>query len=137
MSTSTLPARAADQRPSSSVRLFVRHYVELLLSMAAGMVVLGRVEGLVLPDLTARADVGVLVTATSTALGMGAWLRHRGHPRRGVAEMAAAMYLPVPLLLVPWCPGAASGEAVLLWGLVLMLLAMALPIPLQPGEYAS
>src|SRR3954464_14215860 len=119
MSTSTLPARAADQRPPPAVRLVGRHDVGLLLSMAAGMVVLGRFEGLVWPDLTTRADVGILVTATGTALGVGAWLRHRGHPRRGVAEVSAAMSLPVPLLVVPWWVGAVSGEAVLLWGPVL------------------
>ena len=138
MTTNTLPDRTDAPRPSSAlpVRHFVRHYVEMLVAMVVGMVVLDRLEGLVLPDLMSRADVGALVMATNMAVGMGAWMRFRGHSRRGIAEMAAAMYLPFLVLLVPWWAGAVAGDAVMLWGHVLMLLSMAMAMVLHPAEYA-
>ena len=124
------PARA------HRVRHFVRHYLEMVVAMLVGMVVLGPVEGLVWPDLTARADVGVLVMATNMAIGMGAWMRYRGHSWRGVAEMSASMYVPFLVLLVPFWAGAIGEHAMMTWGHVLMLPAMAAVMLLRPAEYA-
>jgi flagellar biosynthetic protein FliP len=124
------PARA------HRVRHFVRHYLEMVVAMLVGMVVLGPVEGLVWPDLTARADVGVLVMATNMAIGMGAWMRYRGHSWRGVAEMSASMYVPFLVLLVPFWAGAIGEHALMTWGHLLMLPAMAAAMLLRPAEYA-
>ena len=124
------PARA------HRVRHFVRHYLEMVVAMLVGMVVLGPVEGLVWPDLTARADVGVLVMATNMAIGMGAWMRYRGHSWRGVAEMSASMYVPFLVLLVPFWAGAIGEHALMAWGHLLMLPAMAAAMLLRPAEYA-
>jgi hypothetical protein len=124
------PARA------HRVRHFVRHYLEMVVAMLVGMVVLGPVEGLVWPDLTARADVGVLVMATNMAIGMGAWMRYRGHSWRGTAEMSASMYAPFLVLLVPFWAGAIGEHALMTWGHLLMLPAMAAAMLLRPAEYA-
>jgi hypothetical protein len=124
------PARA------HRVRHFVRHYLEMVVAMLVGMVVLGPVEGLVWPDLTARADVGVLVMATNMAIGMGAWMRYRGHSWRGTAEMSASMYAPFLVLLVPFWAGAIGESALMTWGHLLMLPAMAAAMLLRPAEYA-
>jgi len=124
------PARA------HRVRHFVRHYLEMVVAMLVGMMVLGPVEGLVWPDLTARADVGVLVMATNMAIGMGAWMRYRGHSWRGVAEMSASMYVPFLVLLVPFWAGAIGEHALMAWGHLLMLPAMAAAMLLRPAEYA-
>ena len=124
------PARA------HRVRHFVRHYLEMVVAMLVGMMVLGPVEGLVWPDLTARADVGVLVMATNMAIGMGAWMRYRGHSWRGVAEMSASMYVPFLVLLVPFWAGAIGEHALMTWGHLLMLPAMAAAMLLRPAEYA-
>ena len=115
---------------------FVRHYLEMVAAMLAGMLVLGPLEGLVWPALTARADVGVMVMATNMAIGMGAWMRFRGHSWRAVAEMSAAMYVPFLVLLVPFWAGGISGHALMTWGHVLMLPAMAAVMLLRPDEYA-
>jgi hypothetical protein len=118
------------------VRHFVRHYVEMVVAMLVGMMVLGPVEDLVWPGLTARADVGVMVMATNMAIGMGAWMRFRGHSWRGVAEMSASMYVPFLVLLVPFWAGAIGEHAMMMWGHVLMLPAMAAVMLLRPDEYA-
>ena len=131
MTTDTaVPAR------SHRVRHFVRHYVEMVLAMIVGMLVLGPVVDLVWPSLTARADVGVMVMATNMAIGMGAWMRFRGHSMRAIAEMSASMYLPFLVLLVPFWAGAIGGHAMMTWGHVLMLPAMAAVMLLRPAEYS-
>src|SRR5688572_13356533 len=118
------------------VRHFVRHYLEMVVAMLAGMLVLGPVEDLVWPTLTARADVGVMVMATNMAIGMGAWMRFRGHSWRGIAEMSASMYVPFLVLLVPFWAGAIGEHTMMTWGHVLMLPAMAAVMLLRPDEYA-
>jgi len=118
------------------IRHLVRHYLEMVLAMLAGMFVLGAIEHLVWPGLMDRTDVGAMVMATNMAVGMGAWMRFRGHTWRGIVEMSAAMYVPFVVLLVPFWFGAVSGGAVMTWGHVLMLPAMAVPMVLRPHEYA-
>jgi flagellar biosynthetic protein FliP len=135
MTTDSLPTAQPYSR-SHSVRHFVRHYVEMVVAMLVGMLVLGPVEDLVWPGLTARADVGVMVMATNMAIGMGAWMRFRGHSWRGVAEMSASMYLPFLVLLLPFWAGGIDGHAMMMWGHVLMLPAMAAVMLLRPAEYA-
>ena len=120
----------------SRVRHFVQHYLEMVVAMLAGMFVLGPLEHAVWPALTARPDVGVLVMATNMSIGMGAWMRFRGHSWRGIAEMSAAMYVPFAVLLVPFWAGAIGEHALMTWGHLLMLPAMALVMVLRPAEYA-
>jgi flagellar biosynthetic protein FliP len=115
---------------------FVRHYLEMVVAMLVGMVALGPLEGLVLPAQTARPDVGVMVMATNMSIGMGAWMRFRGHSWRAVAEMSAAMYVPFVVLLVPFWTGAIGEHTLMSWGHLLMLPAMALVMLLRPAEYA-
>ncbi len=122
--------------PAHPVRHFVRLYLEMVVAMFAGMLVLGAVVALVWPGLTARADVGAMVMATNMAIGMGAWMRFRGHSWRGIAEMSAAMYAPFLVLLVPFWAGAIGEHALMTWGHVLMLPAMAAVMLLRPAEYA-
>jgi hypothetical protein len=135
MTTESLQTTAAHPR-AHRVRHFARHYAEMVVAMLVGMLVLGPVEDLVWPGLTARADVGVMVMATNMAIGMGAWMRFRGHSWRGVAEMSAAMYVPFLVLLVPFWAGGISEHALMMWGHVLMLPAMAAVMLLRPDEYA-
>lgn len=130
-----VPAPAARRGPS--LRSFLLHYAEMLVAMLVGMQAFGWLEGLAWPGLMDRADVGALVMAGNMALGMGAWMRVRRHSWRGIAEMSAAMYLPFLALLVPYWAGGVSGAAVLLWGHVLMLPAMALAMLARPGDHAG
>ena len=119
----------------SSAWHFARHYLEMVAAMLVGMAVLGFLHGLAWPLLTARADIGVLVMATDMAIGMGAWMRVRGHSWRGIAEMSASMYAPFAALLVPYWTGLVGGHDLMIWGHVLMFPAMALVMYLRPAEY--
>ena len=137
MTTGTLRTTAHDVHPRRHrVWHFVRHYLEMVVAMLVGMVVLGPLEHLVWPALTARHDVGAMVMATNMAIGMGAWMRYRGHSWRGISEMSASMYLPFVVLLVPFWAGAIGEGALMTWGHVLMLPAMAAVMLLRPAEYA-
>ena len=100
------------------------------------LVRLGELHEFAWPSLTARVDVGVLVMATDMAIGMGAWMRVRGHSWRGIAEMSASMYLPFLALLVPYWTGYVGGHDLMMWGHGLMFPAMALVMYLRPSEYA-
>ncbi len=119
----------------STVRHLVRHSLEMVVVMLIGMVVLSLVQQLVWTSLNFYSAVGVLVIATDMALSMGAWMRVRGHSWRGIAEMAASMYGPFIVLLVPYWKGAFSGAELMAWGHVLMLPAMALVMYLRRAEY--
>jgi hypothetical protein len=134
---SSAPDRhTAPHSRGSRVWHFLRHYLEMVVAMLVGMFVLGPLEGLVWPALTARPDVGVLVMATNMSIGMTAWMRFRGHSWRGIAEMSASMYLPFVVLLVPFWAGAIGEHTMMTWGHLLMLPAMALVMLLRPSEYA-
>ena len=129
MSTQTrTPETPAARRTRGPVVSFALHYLEMVVAMLVGMVVLDRVWALVWPGLTARTDVMALVMATDMAIGMAAWMRFRRSGRRHIAEMCAAMYLPFVVLLVPFWAGVISGGVLLTAGHLLMLPAMAVPM---------
>jgi hypothetical protein len=139
MTTETVPApdrHTAMPSRGRPVWRFVRHYLEMVVAMLVGMYTLGGVEDLVLPSVTVRADVGVLVMATNMAIGMGAWMRFRGHSWRGIVEMSAAMYVPFVALLVPFWAGTIGEHTLMAWGHLLMLPAMGLVMLVRPAEYA-
>jgi hypothetical protein len=128
------PAPSLRSRRSTAWHL-VRHFLEMVVAMLIGMVVLGLLQQLVWPSLNFYSAVGVLVMATDMAIGMGAWMRVRGHSWRGIAEMSASMYGPFIALLVPYWTGAVSGAELMAWGHLLMFPAMALVMYLRPAEY--
>src|SRR3954451_11005119 len=92
----------------SAVWHLVRHYLEMVVAMFAGMVALGPVWGLVWPGWTGTTETMVLGMGTNMAIGMGAWMPFRRHSVVAIAEMAAAMYLPFLVLLVPYWAGTVS-----------------------------
>ncbi|RKN53186.1 hypothetical protein D7193_21945 [Micromonospora costi] len=107
----------------------LRHLGEMVLAMIAGMLLLDPVWSLVAGPLgltTAldRPDVAALVMATNMTAGMTVWMRHRRHSAGACAEMAAAMYVPFLVLLMPYWAGRIAGDAVLLGGHLLMVPAM-------------
>ena len=86
----------------SAVRTFTRHYLEMVVAMIVGMVVLG--TALAVPLELAGADVSnwrseapallLLGMAFTMTVPMVAWMRHRGHGWAPAADMTAAMFLP-------------------------------------------
>lgn len=125
-----------------SARRFGRHYLEMVVVMVISMMFFTPVWELSLRALGSsglldRADVGVVTMATSMTVGTALWMSWRGHGRRPVAEMAAAMFLPFLVLLGPLWAGVLTEQGVLGAGHVLMLLAMAVVMLLRPEEYAD
>ncbi|KRC64318.1 hypothetical protein ASE12_05770 [Aeromicrobium sp. Root236] len=81
-----------------------RHYVEMVIAMSVGMLVLGVLRsalGLTV-ELADRPGTSYLLMATDMAIGMAAWMRFRGHAWAMTAEMCAAMYVPAVLLPLVW-----------------------------------
>jgi hypothetical protein len=149
--TSAAPLTAAppahtDAHPHTphrlSARTFVLHLLEMVVAMAVGMVALHPVWTVALdavgaPGLMDNAYTGALIMATNMTVAMCGWMRFRGHRWRPVVEMGAAMYVPFLVLFVPLALDLIDEGALLLWGHVLMLPAMAAVMLLRPHEYAS
>ncbi|GGO28447.1 hypothetical protein GCM10011576_54040 [Micromonospora parathelypteridis] len=124
-------AAPSDAAPTGDTRPLLWHLGEMALAMLAGMLLLGGLwdaagASLGLAGPLRRPDVAALVMATNMTVGMTVWMRYRAHHWRGVGEMAAAMYVPFLLLLVPWWVGLLDADALLLGGHLLMVPAMVL-----------
>jgi hypothetical protein len=130
----TLSAERTHSRRRTAWHL-VRHYLEMVVAMIVGMVVLDPVWGLVWPGWTAIFGIHVLLMATNMAIGMAAWMAVRRHSAAVIAEMCAAMYLPFLVLLVPYWLGAVSCGVVMTAGHLLMLPAMAVPLVRRRHEH--
>ena len=99
--------------------------------MVAGMLLLGPLwelagAALGVGDALARPEVAALVMATNMTVGMTVGMRYRAHRWHAVGEMAAAMYVPFLLLLVPFRAGLIDADALMLGGHLLMIPAMVL-----------
>jgi hypothetical protein len=132
---------AAHTTQHLSARKFALHFAEMVVAMAVGMVALHPVWTFVLdavgaPGLMSNPYTGALIMATNMTVAMSAWMRIRGHRWRPIAEMGAAMYLPFLVLFVPLALDYIDEGALMLWGHVLMLPAMAAAMLLRPHEYA-
>jgi hypothetical protein len=87
---------------SPAAKHFIRHYVEMVIAMFAGMGLLGVPFGWALGalgsswnELTDTAPALMfLAMATTMTVPMVGWMIYRGHGRRANGEMAAAMYVP-------------------------------------------
>ena len=127
-------------RPAA--KRFIRHYVEMVIAMFGGMVVLGvpaeaalRATGTsshdLYVDVPALALLGMAVIMT---VPMVAWMRYRGHGWRPNAEMAASMFLPTfaVIALLP-----AGIEVMTLMGIqhAVMFPAMLVAMLLRRAEY--
>jgi flagellar biosynthetic protein FliP len=117
------------------IRHVVTHYLEMVVAMVVGMVALGPVWNAAWPGLSGHVAAESLVMATDMAIGMGAWMRFRGHSWSAIAVMSAAMYLPFLVLLVPYWLGAITGGTLMGAGHILMLPAMALAMLWRRSEY--
>jgi hypothetical protein len=118
-------------------RHFFRHAIEMAVAMLVGMELLAPVwAGVFGEALLARPEVAAFLAATGMTLAMTVWMRYRGHGRARVLEMAAAMYVPYLVALVPFWLGLFPGEDVLMAGHTLMLPAMAVAMLVHRAEYS-
>ena len=128
---------AASTQVRAPWRHFVRHFAEMVVAMAVGMLVLGLALKplLGMSDLFQRADMSALIMATNMTIGMSVWMRYRGHSRASTAEMGAAMYIPFAVLLIPFWAGLLPGNVIMMGGHVLMLPAMVAAMLHRRSEY--
>lgn len=103
---------------------FALHFAEMMLAMGVGMMLIHPVWGLVVPGLDDRTGTDTLLMGVDMAIGMGVWMRIRGHGWRMIIEMSAAMVGPFVVLLAPYAAGGLSADAYSGLGHFLMVVAM-------------
>jgi hypothetical protein len=74
-------------------KTFIRHYVEMLIAMFAGMGVLGGGVAAAGVDVGPPA-IALLWMAFTMSVPMVAWMRYRGHGWAASWEMTASMFIP-------------------------------------------
>jgi flagellar biosynthetic protein FliP len=111
---------------------FTGHYVEMVAAMLIGMMAL---HPLWPSSWLERADVDALVMATNMTVAMTAAMLLRRHSWPRIAEMAAAMYLPFVVLLVPFWLGAIGGGTLMVAGHVIMFPLMLAAMVWRRAEY--
>jgi hypothetical protein len=125
-------------------RRFIRHYVEMVIAMFAGMIILGipgeaalRAVGTSTMELKVDAPALVLLgMATMMTIPMVAWMRRMGHGWQPCNEMAASMYLPTLAVIAMMAADAASFGAAMTLEHVLMLPSMLVAMLLRREEYS-
>jgi transcriptional regulator GlxA family with amidase domain len=122
-------------RARPGLRRFVGHYLEMVLAMLAGMGILGGLWMLIWPGIMDRPVLHTLEMAADMTIGMAVWMVLRGHPRRMIVEMSAAMVAPFLLLLVPLAAGVITAGTLMLAGHVLMLFTMLAAMLLRRHDY--
>lgn len=125
-------AATAAQPARRVTRQFVRHYLEMVVAMFVGMIVLGLgVEWLIVAagaDGVERAIDGPIASAVVMCVymvaGMAAWMIHRRHTVRQNVEMNLAMVAPMAVLVPLEIGGVIDGHGLMVWLHVLMLGSM-------------
>jgi hypothetical protein len=129
----------------SSTKHFIRHYVEMVGAMFAGMAVLWIPFGWLLgaagsswQELTDTAPALMfLAMATTMTVPMIGWMAYRGHSRRANAEMSASMFGPTFAVIALLGAGVLTDIGVLLViEHVAMLAGMLAVMLLRPAEYS-
>ena len=121
-------------------RNFARHYVEMVVVMVGGMVVLGAPAGWLMGAFaTSWSQLSpammVLVMAVTMTAPMVAWMRFRGHAWRPTAEMAASMVLPAfAAMALAWTVVTAVGTLMVVEHAA-MLAAMLVAMLVRRDEY--
>lgn len=116
---------AAGSQLNVAWRPLLRHYLEMVVAMTVGMLLLGAVrDALGLTVVFAeRPGLSYLLMATDMAIGMAAWMLFRKHGWPATAEMCAAMYVPVALMPLVWVE-LMSAMTFMVLAHVVMLVAM-------------
>jgi hypothetical protein len=130
---------------TSRTASFIRHYVEMVVVMFAGMIVLGlpgeaalHAMGSGTSELQADAPAVVFLgMATTMTLPMVAWMRYRGHRWQPTLEMAASMVIPTLVAIALLATDVAGFNALMGLEHVAMLFGMLAAMLLRVDEYAG
>jgi hypothetical protein len=117
-----------------STRTFIRHYVEMIVAMFAGMLVLGLPVALVLDPESET--IRLLNMAVVMTVPMVAWMRYRGHGWMPCAEMSAAMFVPTFGALGLLWAGSLDFNAAMTIEHAVMFPAMLVVMLLRRDEYS-
>ena len=129
-----------------STRRFIRHYVEMIVAMFAGMAVLGGpamialgAAGVTSAELRSDAPAAMLLGMGITmTVPMVAWMRYRGHGWRPSNEMAASMMIPTAGVIALLAAGLVTDiGGLLMIEHVVMLPAMLVAMLLRRDEYTG
>jgi hypothetical protein len=118
-----------------STRTFIRHYVEMIVAMFAGMLVLGLPVALVLDPESET--IRLLNMAVVMTVPMVAWMRYRGHGWMPCAEMSAAMFVPTFGALGLLWAGSLDFNAAMTIEHAVMFPAMLVVMLLRRDEYSG
>jgi hypothetical protein len=122
---------------SASTRRFIRHYIEMVVVMVLGMVVLGAPAN-ALVHTSGRPGLMLAEMAVTMTLPMIAWMRFRGHDWRPCNEMAASMILPAAGAIGLLAAGLVTGVgALMVLEHAAMLASMLFAMLLRRDEYTS
>jgi hypothetical protein len=131
---------------NTPTRRFVRHYVEMVVAMFLGMLVLGEPAMLALgaagvssAELTADAPALMLLgMGVTMTVPMVSWIRYRGHGWAPSTEMAASMLIPTAGAIgVLWIGLVEDIGTLLVIEHVVMLPAMLVAMLLRRDEYSG
>jgi hypothetical protein len=116
-------------------RNFIRHYVEMVIAMLAGMLVLGMPLAALHTDAL---ELELLGMALSMTVPMVAWMRYRGHGWAPAADMTASMFLPsFAAIALLWAGLVESADTLMLIQHVAMFPAMVVAMLLRLDEYTG
>ena len=121
---------------------FLRHYLEMVIAMLAGMFLLGPITFMVLgmhgpAAATANPMLRTVLMVIYMNIGMGGWMRYRGHSWERIGEMAFAMTLPFFLLVPAMWIGVVSEAFVNVVGHLAMLVFMYGAMLFRRAEYSG
>ena len=122
---------------------FIRHYVEMVVAMFAGMLVLGGAAVVLLGlDTGSLYDdapaVGLTGMALTMTIPMVAWMRYRGHGWPASWEMTASMFVPTLVTIaLLWSGALESGHTAMGIQHVIMFPAMLAVMFLRLDEYTG
>ena len=127
-------------------RHFIRHYIEMLVAMGLGMLVLGvpaigilSAAGTSTTDLRTDAPALMLLgMAVTMTVPMVAWMRYRGHGWAPSNEMALSMFIPTFAVIgLLWTGSVTDFGALMTIEHVAMLPAMLVAMLLRREEYSA
>ena len=137
MTTTQTQVHETVEGDASRWRPLARHYVEMVVAMFAGMLVLGGLRAVLGLTIAFEDQPGAsyLLMAVDMSVGMAAWMRYRGHGWASTLEMCAAMFVPLALVPLVWA-GAMGAMTFMGVAHVVMLLAMLAVLLRRRDEYA-
>ena len=132
-------------RGSAPALRFARHFGEMVLAMCVGMWVFGALlMGILLAAgtsfdeaLESVPELIAVVLAVNMTVPMVWWMRHRGHARARVNEMAGAMLATAPAAILMMWFSAIDTTAICGVECALMVVGMLGVMLLHPREYSG